>query len=256
MHFAELCLRCLSIDPNQRPSAGEAAALLSARRPTVRASLPRSHALRRTRTPPPPRHQRLLQLIVGAFVISATATAVALVPFAGSGSRTTVVAPIPLPTPVPTLVPPPETASPSPSLVLSEGPTTPPPANPAEQFGAIVQAGLTRGEIRPDVAADLRTLLGGLEESVANVRQVEVTSQAANLRQRIDTQARDGGISQPIAQQLRAALARFTPSATPTGPPGSSAAPRPARIPPATATPPARRTAPPTRGTASPAARR
>ena len=207
-HFAELCVRCLSMDPERRPTAGQAADILSSRRATLRAQLPRSHALRRTREAPAPRHQRLLQLIAATVVISGAATTIALLPFAASGPRTTVVAPIPLPTPVLTNAPAPAPL-PSPSLILSEGPTTPPPADPAERFEAVVQAGVARGEIRPDVATDLRNLLGGLEQSVANVQQGEVTSRTATLRRTIDERAGKGEISQGVARDLRAALAGF-----------------------------------------------
>jgi hypothetical protein len=172
-------------------------------------------------------------LIAAAFVISGAATAVALLPFAGTGSRTTVVAPIPLPAPVPTNRPPP---TPPPTLALSRGPTTAPRSDPVERFDAIIQAGLNSGQIRPEVATDLRNLLGGLGQSVANIEQTDVVTRATGLRRTIDERARQGGISQSVALALQQALDAFVPPRKPTvppltGPPTPTATPTPTPTP-------------------------
>jgi serine/threonine-protein kinase len=191
--LAALCAACLALDPAARPGADEVAdALRRALAPLV-PSQPR-----RTVELPAPSHQRALRVVAVAAVVAGAAAAVAVLPFAARPFRApeqpvTVVAP-------PPAAPPPVSPSPAPAPPPSAAPVD--AADPVEAFDGLVQAGVSRGDLRPDVATDLRNLLGSLERAAPG----DASARVEELRRKIDDRQREGSLTRPLARQLRDAL--------------------------------------------------
>lgn len=189
--LGEMCVRCLSVDPGDRPTAGEvAAALLSA------ACAARAPAPPRTAELPRLRPGRALTVIAVAMALAGAAVAVTAFPFTVPAPRSPLTAPLPRSAP-PASVAPPPIASPAPTS--SAAPTE--PVDVFERFDALISTGLSRGEIRPDVATDLRNVVSNLAAAD------DPAAGSADLRRKIDDRAREGALSRGLARQLRDALA-------------------------------------------------
>ncbi len=193
--LAEMCVRCLSVDPDDRPTADEVAAALLSAACTARAPAPPQ-----TAELPRPRPGRTLAVIAVAMALAGVAVAVTALPFTVPEPRSPLTAPLPRDTPPATpparVTPPPIASSvPSPSAVPTE------PVDLFERFDALVSAGLSRGEIRPDVATDLRNVLSNLAAAG------DAAAGSADLRRKIDDRVREGALSRGLARQLREALA-------------------------------------------------
>jgi eukaryotic-like serine/threonine-protein kinase len=92
-------------------------------------------------------------------------------------------------------------------------PTTPPtpatPAGPLAALGrlrAVLDGGVTTGQVRPDVANDMNHLVDDLQAQLAGGQYAGVDQQLANLRLKISDRLREHGLSTGSAAQLSAAL--------------------------------------------------
>lgn len=240
---AEICLRCLAREPRRRPTAHQVAAalrdsLLPADPPaaTMLASAMTLPALSRqepgpadgtvagsdatpagaagpgrtARRRPPP----LLLVAVGVVAVTGAALVVpALVPDGPPPSRA-------LPTAGPVVVP--STAPPSRASASPQPPTSRPsrpdrttgsPAAPplgtslfeaANRVEVLIDAGLTAGRIRDDVAVDLRNLL---HNATTASGPGDLAAAVDRLRGKIADRRREGSISPEYARQLDAAAA-------------------------------------------------
>ncbi len=102
----------------------------------------------------------------------------------------------------PSTTPSPEPTRPS----RTAGPTPPAsePVDAAERVDGLIEAGLTDGQIRSDVAVDLRNLL---RNAVAASDEGAVTAAVDRLRGKIAERRREGSISPGYARALDAAAA-------------------------------------------------
>ncbi|WP_433312590.1 protein kinase domain-containing protein [Micromonospora sp. CA-269861] len=115
--------------------------------------------------------------------------------------------------------PPPESSTPTtptaPSAPPSTKPTTgPPTTNPgtlteaANRVDGLIGAGLSAGEIREDVALDLRNELRNLTVAVSSGRE-KLAPPVARLREKVTVRLGEGGISPAYASRLDAAIAEL-----------------------------------------------
>ncbi len=108
----------------------------------------------------------------------------------------------------------PEPAGPARARPPSQSPTASPTPTPTEstpatvtvdrfaQFESVLDAGLANGEIRDDVATDMRNLLNNIDRSDAQ----SANQQLAALQRKIDDRQREGGLSAAAAERLRRVL--------------------------------------------------
>jgi serine/threonine protein kinase len=199
--LARLCHECLAADPAVRPSAADVAtALAAAEAPAPVAgaeAAPRRVTLNRTLELDSPRYRRNALVIGVALLASIAVTTIAILPFTSDSRRPATVAPQPSP------------QGSSPDAPPPVAPTTAAPGSAVEaieRVDTVVGGGLDRGEIRPDVATDFRNLLRDLERSWATAGGEQLSAAAAGLRRKVDERVREGGISQALARELRAAI--------------------------------------------------
>ncbi|HEY8533490.1 MAG TPA: serine/threonine-protein kinase [Micromonospora sp.] len=203
--IADLCLRCLSRDPHQRPTAQQVATILRAELPTApSATAVTTHA---------PRRARRVGVLVTAGLVALAA--VLLFDPSNLSRRPTGMAPPAEPGPPPPAQPSPPvspTPSPSPSPVVIPA-TTPNTLtqrrDPFDRVYDLVAAGITDGGIRQDVGMDLSNLLRDLRNRRPS--DAELAHSAALLREKVAVRAGEGAISDTYARELDAALARLAP---------------------------------------------
>jgi serine/threonine-protein kinase len=208
---AALCRRCLAADPIERPSAYQVAEEL-------RRFLPGSgggrHGARRALAVAGTASALALGLLLGATVLR---------PAPGADQQPTYRPPLAGPTtgpatgatdPVRPSPPPAATGTPRPDP--SAGPSPPPGAGP--ELGAtppspitladlarLIEAGHESGEIRTDVALDLRQMIDNLRIQLA-AGAADLPTATSTLREKVQTRASEGGMSVASAETLDAAL--------------------------------------------------
>jgi serine/threonine-protein kinase len=218
----ELCLACLSREPDNRPTSGRVArSLLAAAAPAepalgrarvVRApAVPRPTLLERVAPPPdggaapvPPRPGALVAhrwgtglaaaaafaLLAALLALGAAMLFTARTPFSpGAGGATT-------PTPPAT--------------------TTPPATQPANTAGELIGAlqarieqAITAGEVSSETAFDLLDDVRDLRERLDRGRLRDITKRADNLRDRVEQRAEDDRITATLAADLDELLQRL-----------------------------------------------
>ncbi|MEU8012416.1 protein kinase [Micromonospora parva] len=240
---AQICLRSLARNPADRPTARQVATALRdhslpAEPPTATIRVP-------TEPPPPPppvvatadgavdggavdggasaapgepvtgagwSRRRLVLLLVLA--VGVTLAGVALLPEEQPTRRAQPsAAPVATPSadpPAPgSSAPTPPTASPS-AKPTTGAPTSDPGtlAEAANRVDGLITAGLSAGEIREDVALDLRNELRNLTAAVSSGRE-KLAPPVARLRTKVTVRVGEGGISPAYAGRLDAAIAEL-----------------------------------------------
>ncbi len=79
-----------------------------------------------------------------------------------------------------------------------------------------VDEGMAANEVRPDVAVDLDNLITGLQLELAKGTRVDLPERVDQLKSKIATRVREGGLTQSRADELTKTLSDLTPSPTPT----------------------------------------
>jgi len=204
---AALCQRCLAADPIERPSAYQVAEEL-------RRFLPGSgggrRGARRALAVAGTASALALGLLLGATVLRPDPAAERLPtyrpplagPTAGAEDPSQ-----PLPAPPATLVPRP---SPSVGPARSSGPgadgeAAPPSTITLADLARLIEAGHESGEIRADVALDLRQMIDNLRLQLAT-GDADLPTATSTLREKVQTRASEGGMSVASAETLDAAL--------------------------------------------------
>ncbi|MEU1586308.1 protein kinase [Micromonospora sp. NPDC005710] len=236
---AEICLRSLARNPADRPTARQVATALRdhslpAEPPTATIRVPtqplppQSPAVATVSVPPEGRPvgdtsdeptprsgwsgRRLVLLLVLA--VGVTVAGVALLPEQQPTRRAQPSAgPVTIPSTGPTTI---ESSAPiTPTPPPPTKPTTgAPTSNPgtltavANRVDGLIGAGLSAGEIRDDVALDLRNELRNLTVAVSSGRE-ELAPPVARLRAKVTVRLGEGGISPAYASRLDAAIAEL-----------------------------------------------
>ncbi|MFE0530664.1 protein kinase [Micromonospora parva] len=240
---AQICLRSLARNPADRPTARQVATALRdhslpAEPPTAAIRVP-------TEPPPPPSpavataglatadgagdggasaapgepvtgagwsRRRLVLLL--ALAVGVTLAGVALLPEEQPTRRAQPsAAPVATPSADPSApgssAPTPLTASPS-AKPTTGAPTSNPGtlAEAANRVDGLITAGLSAGEIREDVALDLRNELRNLTAAVSSGRE-KLAPPVARLRTKVTVRVGEGGISPAYAGRLDAAIAEL-----------------------------------------------
>ncbi|MFI5832591.1 protein kinase [Micromonospora sp. NPDC051300] len=225
---ANVCLRCLSRDPRQRPSAHRVAAVLRDQllpadpqattmlAPTM--TLPAlTSAPTRPATATPARRRALVLAGAGVALVAAGALlAPVLTPDRPSHPRVLPTAgPVEASTGASSPAGEPTGAAPA---APTGGPATAAPtasagepADAAERVDGLIAAGLAEGAIREDVGVDLRNLL---RNAVAAPDEGAVTVAVDRLRGKIVERRREGSITPGYARQLDAAAAALVAGQT------------------------------------------
>ncbi|MEU4553319.1 serine/threonine-protein kinase [Micromonospora violae] len=238
---AQTCLRSLARNPADRPTARQVATALRDH------SLPAEPSTATVRVPTPPLppqspavateapaapdggtsfavseptsesgwSRRRLALALGlVLAVGLTLAGVALLPDQQPTRRAQ---PSAGPVETPSTDPPtPEPSAPSaPTATPSTTPTTgAPTSNPgtlteaANRVDGLISAGLSAGEIRDDVALDLRNELRNLTVAVGSGRE-DLAPPVARLREKVTVRLGEGGISPAYASRLDAAIAEL-----------------------------------------------
>ncbi|MEV1285640.1 serine/threonine-protein kinase [Micromonospora sp. NPDC049679] len=195
---AEICLRCLSHDPVERPTARQVGAALRGQlRPADQG------------TPSSPR--RVAGLVAaGALALAAAflvGSAVHRPPSDARGPNPSTAAPAsPPPTGTASAVP----GAPSPAGSRPAAPHTGMPSvrGTLDQVGDLITEGVADGAIRPDAGTDLQNLLRNLRSALTR-GAVDPTRAIAELREKVAVRATEGAITDAYADGLDAALARL-----------------------------------------------
>ncbi|MET8233556.1 serine/threonine-protein kinase [Micromonospora sp. NPDC005298] len=223
---ARICLRCLSRDAAGRPTARQVATtlrdqLLPAEAPApvptlplppgpvpvpATVDVPAEHAAQ----PSGRRRRRLALLLVPAVLAVGLALAgVALLPDERSTPRaqpsTGPVAPSPSDPPVVESSAPPTPASPTPPSTRAATADPGTLIEAANRVDRLIGDGLNAGEIRSDIALDLRNELRNLTVAVGSGRD-ELAPPVARLREKVAVRLGEGGISPAYAQRLDVAI--------------------------------------------------
>ncbi|MBQ1022627.1 protein kinase [Micromonospora sp. D93] len=243
---AQICLRSLARNPADRPTARQVATALRdhslpTEPPTATIRVPtqplpqQSPAVATASVPAAARpdgdtsdsapsepatgstwsRRRLVLLLLLA--VGLTLAGVALLPEQQPARRAQ---PSAGPTTTPSTDPPaPESSAPT----TPSGPTTPPSRRPttgaptsnpgtlteaATRVDGLISAGLSAGEIRDDVALDLRNELRNLTVAVSSGRE-DLAPPVARLRDKVTVRLGEGGISPAYASRLDAAIAEL-----------------------------------------------
>ncbi|MFF5179386.1 protein kinase [Micromonospora sp. NPDC000316] len=161
------------------------------------------------------RRRLALLLIPAALFVALALVGVALLPDRQPDHQTQPsTAPVaPAPTDAPSDPPAIEPSRPSgpPSALPSTGAPTPAPGTlleAANRVDGLIGAGLSAGEIRSDIALDLRNELRNLTAAVSSGRD-ELAPPVARLREKVAVRLGEGGISPEYAQRLDAAIAEL-----------------------------------------------
>ncbi|GAA2392744.1 serine/threonine-protein kinase [Dactylosporangium salmoneum] len=202
---ASACLRCLDKDPQRRPTAAEVATLLGAGPPGT-AALTRRRAW----------------LAVPVVVVAAAVLAVLLLRDDDPGRHPDAAAPAPSVSFIVSVVPAPPGSTPTGTLGptarssarpgASGLPSTASPPGPAPQTRQaaakavleIVDRRSESGEIRNDVALDIRNQVGNLLGD-----ETDAARRVAQLRQNLSSRVRDHSISDAAYEELDAAVVAF-----------------------------------------------
>ncbi len=163
--------------------------------------------------------RRLALLLVLVLAVGVTLAGVALLPEQQPTRRAQPsVAPVTTPPtdpPTPTPTDPPAPTSAAPTAAPSRKPTTAVPGSnagtlseAANRVDGLIGAGLSAGEIRDDVALDLRNELRNLTVAVSSGRE-ELAPPVARLRNKVTVRLGEGGISPAYASRLDAAIAEL-----------------------------------------------
>ncbi|MDG4805988.1 serine/threonine-protein kinase [Micromonospora sp. WMMD1120] len=226
--IAEICLRSLARNPAERPTARQVATAL---RDHLLPTEPPTATVRVPAEPPPPAAgtpapvattdppgdpvtasrwpARRLALLL-ALAVGVTLAVVALLPD-GPTRRTP---PSAGPTASPSSDPPtPSTTAPTAAPATPSGtgsPTTDPGTltEAANRIHGLIDAGQSAGEIRDDVALDLRNELRNLTAAVSSGRE-ELAPPVARLREKVTVRVGEQGISPAYAARLDAAIAQL-----------------------------------------------
>jgi serine/threonine-protein kinase len=221
----ELCVRCRAEDPGARPSAAEIVEILTGGLP--REAAPAGPAL----SPGVPGPDTAVEpdqgsagrrrqgavggaVAAGALVVAAGALAVEIFLLMGHSPERTG----------------PGVIHPTPAAMVTE---------PAQDAGAngtimaltrmrpVVDEGLAAGEIRSDVAVDLTNVITNLRNELVAGQTVDLARRLGDLRAKIFTRLREGGLTQPRADQLNALLPDTGAGSSyrQPNPPGGSSAP-------------------------------
>ncbi|MEU5912523.1 serine/threonine-protein kinase [Micromonospora sp. NPDC047527] len=163
--------------------------------------------------PGPSRRRLALLLIPAALAVALTLVGVALLPDRQPDHRTQPsTGPVtPAPTDAPSDPPASEPSRGSPSaLPATGGPTSAPGTlvEAANRVDGLIEAGLSAGEIRSDIALDLRNELRNLTAAVSSGRD-GLAPPVARLREKVTVRLGEGGISPAYAQRLDAAIAEL-----------------------------------------------
>ncbi|HEY8472098.1 MAG TPA: serine/threonine-protein kinase [Natronosporangium sp.] len=200
---AELCHRCLAVDPRERPTANQVAWTLRKHLPG--AGSRRQRVARRVLVAAGAAASLALGLVVGATLLGADPrdlpNPVANEPELAvrpDSPATDPAAPGAGQSSAPTATAPPASSAPA-----------PPPAESAEvtlrTVYQVIEDGRAVGDIREDVALDLHQLIDNLERELdQGVR--DLPSVARILRDKVADRAAEGAMSPETADQLRAAL--------------------------------------------------
>ncbi|MEV4537996.1 serine/threonine-protein kinase [Asanoa sp. NPDC049518] len=188
---AELCMRCLARDPLSRPTAHAAAAELRAAIAPPAATPPPAPAL--GPAPAPRRGRLLVAAAVAAVLLLATAVLVPLLHEDPSSPDGDVVA---RPTATPSSVAEPPAPTPTAAGPVSFG-------EALSRVDGLITEGQQAGDIRQDIATDLRNLLRQLDAEETRPDRVN------QLREKVAVRAGEGAISRPYAERLDVALAGF-----------------------------------------------
>jgi eukaryotic-like serine/threonine-protein kinase len=242
---AQLCQRCLSRSPLDRPTAHQVAETLNTHlspRPVLvpvsamgqvspaarrteaspRSYLPGTASTRTTPDTTPRRRDanwvRMVTAVAAAVVVIATASVVAMaLRTSARNSPDTDAAGPTTPAPatsskgpdLPLIAPKP---SPSPSTTsTTASPTGAPAPTVGETITAISQIiddGLAADEIRADAATDLQNVVKNLRSAI-NQGTVDLASEAAQLQAKVDTRRREGAITGDTADQLDSQVSRL-----------------------------------------------
>jgi len=103
---------------------------------------------------------------------------------------------------------------------VTRAPSTAEPAGPSIQVNLVdsltrlrrsVSAGVAEGEIRSDAGVDLNNLVTNLQRELATGQPMDLQQRVAELRSKIATRLRDGGLTQSRASTLNAILSTVGP---------------------------------------------
>jgi serine/threonine-protein kinase len=238
---AELCRKCLSRSPLDRPTAHQVASELRANsdryqpvpvaparngrtlaHPQPEQAAPGDPPIRR----PVPTWVRVTTAVAAVVVALVTAAVVAseldrssepsagaLAPASQPPGNATPSGGQPMPTasaaepgyrPASPPVPPSRTAGPG--VIDGKAPLS--VAETIDTIGQIIDAGLVAREIRPDAAVDLRNIMQNLRESVRQ-GTADLAVEAANLQDKVAARRREGAIIGGSADQLDSEFARL-----------------------------------------------
>ncbi|MFL6077350.1 MAG: serine/threonine-protein kinase [Mycobacteriales bacterium] len=203
---ADLCRALLSGDPDERPDCARAAEVLREELSgpdtgDLPDEGPPTPTLDDADRDPPGRSKALTRALPVAAAAFVLVLAAVLAWNSGLLDTTRSASPPPPPAtrhavPVPTSTP---SASPTPSS--SAGPLA-----ALGQFRAVLDGGVTAGQVRPDVANDMNHLVDDLQAQLAGGQYTGVDQQLANLRHKISDRLREHGLSVDSAARLSAAL--------------------------------------------------
>jgi serine/threonine-protein kinase len=149
-----------------------------------------------------PRRSRMALVAIAGGIVAAGLVLTLVAAAFGPGSRPTPAANQPIPTA--TAVGAPATPSPAASPTAQLQPST--PAGIANEIDLLITESVNSGQMQPAVAADLRSNIDAMRQSVSNGRLRDVRNKAVNLQQKIDDHLQNGDITSATAAQLQAVL--------------------------------------------------
>ncbi|KAB1933009.1 protein kinase [Micromonospora sp. ALFpr18c] len=226
---ARICLRSLSRDPTDRPTARQVATALrdqllpaepsTTAVPVSTLALPPEPVTEPTTADAPSevaagrsRRRVALLLVPAVLAVGVALAGVALLPDERPAPRTQPsTGPVAPPSFDPPVTEAPRLPTPSPSARSSAGSPSSDPGTlveAANRVDRLIGDGLNAGEIRSDVGLDLRNELRNLTAAVGSGRD-ELAPPVARLREKVAVRLGEGGISPAYAQRLDAAIAEL-----------------------------------------------
>ncbi|MEV0215222.1 protein kinase [Micromonospora sp. NPDC050695] len=226
---ARICLRSLSRDPADRPTARQVATALrdqllpaepsTTAVPVSTLALPPEPVTEPTTADAPSevaagrsRRRVALLLVPAVLAVGVALAGVALLPDERPAPRTQPsTGPVAPPSFDPPVTEAPRLPTPSPSARSSAGSPSSDPGTlveAANRVDRLIGDGLNAGEIRSDVGLDLRNELRNLTAAVGSGRD-ELAPPVARLREKVAVRLGEGGISPAYAQRLDAAIAEL-----------------------------------------------
>jgi serine/threonine-protein kinase len=197
---ARLRWRCCAVAPEDRPTAAEAAAVLSS------ADRPPDTARPQIQPPLPPRPRsstsRVGRTALALALVTTIVTTVAvLLSSSGGALNGRNAAPADRP-PMDLAARPPQ--SPLPQEI----------ARTIEALGSLqtqVYGAVTKGEIRSDVALDIGNLIRNLQNDLTTNQRVDVPARVNELKEKVSTRLRERALSEGLADRLTSSLSRISP---------------------------------------------